>query len=99
MSIEQLQKAKIEWVYKWQEQIDYVNRQLRLEHKVESKFKEPNGALREYHEVFGHQLPPLPQEQVLSDYYTQSNEQHDRELAFIALIMIRTGGILYYFAC
>ena len=30
--------------------------------------------MREYHEVFGHELPPLPQEPVLSDYY--SDEQH-----------------------
>ena len=26
--------------------------------------------MREYHEVFGHELPPLPREPVLSDYYT-----------------------------
>ena len=27
--------------------------------------------MREYHEVFGHELPPLPQEPVLSDFYTR----------------------------
>ena len=53
--------------------------------------------MREYHEVFGHELPPLPREPVLSDYYTPSNEQHYRELGFIALSMIGTGGVLYYF--
>ena len=53
--------------------------------------------MREYHEVFGHELSPLPQEPVLSDYYTPSDEQHDRELAFIALSMIEIGGVLYYF--
>ena len=26
--------------------------------------------MREYHEVFGHELPPLPREPVLSDFYT-----------------------------
>ena len=50
-----------------------------------------------YHDVFGHELPPLPREPVLSDYYTPNNEQHDRELAFIALSMIGIGGVLYYF--
>ena len=30
--------------------------------------------MRKYHEVFGHELPPLPQEPVLSDYYTPRNE-------------------------
>ena len=27
--------------------------------------------MREYHEVFGHELPPLPREPVLSDFYTR----------------------------
>ena len=55
--------------------------------------------MREYHEVFRYGLPPLPQKPVLSDFYTPSNEQHDRELAFITLSMIRIGGVLYYFEC
>ena len=49
--------------------------------------------MREYHEVFGHELPPLPQEPVLSDFYTPSNEQHYRELGFIALSMIGIGRV------
>ena len=59
--------------------------------------------MREYHEVFGHELsgalpplPPLPREPVLSDFYTLTNEQHYRELGFIALSMIGIGGVLYY---
>ena len=32
----------------------------RLERKAEVKFTELNDAMREYHEVFGHELPPLP---------------------------------------
>ena len=42
--IEQLQKAQIEWVHKQQEQIDFINRQLRLERAAEFKFKELNDA-------------------------------------------------------
>ena len=38
--------------------------------------------MREYHEVFGHELPPLPREPVLSDFYTPSDEQHYRDLCF-----------------
>ena len=53
-------------------------------------------AMREYHELFGHELPPLPQEPVLSDFYTLTDEQHYRELGFIALSMIGIGGVLYY---
>ena len=66
---------------------------------METKFTELNDAMREYHEVFGHELPLLPQEPVLSNYYTLSNEQHDRELAFITLSMVGIGGVLYYFEC
>ena len=52
--------------------------------------------MREYHEVFGHELPPLPREPVLGNFYTPSDEQHYRELVFIALSMIGIGGVLYY---
>ena len=75
-AIEQLQKAQIEWAHKRQQRIDFINNQLRLERKAEVKFTELNDAMREYHGVFGHKLPPLPREPVLSDYYTPSNEEH-----------------------
>ena len=96
-AIEALKKAQIEWAHKRQERIDFINKQLRLERKAETKFTELNDALREYHEVFGQELPPLPREPVLSDYYTLTDEQHYRELGFIALNMIGIGGVLYYF--
>ena len=54
-AIEALQKA-----HKHQQKIDFINNQLRLERKAETKFTELNKAMREYHEVFGHELPPLP---------------------------------------
>ena len=82
---------------KRQERIDFINKQLRLERKAETKFTGLNDAMRAYHEVFGHELPPLPREPVLSDFYTPSNEQHDTELAFVALSMIGIRGVLYYF--
>ena len=43
--------------------------------------------------VFGHELPLLPREPVLIDFYTPNDEQHYRELGS----MIGTGGVLYYF--
>ena len=52
--------------------------------------------MREYHEVFGHELLPLPREPVLSDFYTPSNEQRYRELGFIVLSMTGIGRVLYY---
>ena len=105
IATEKLQAAQIEWAHKRQQQIDFINNQLRLERASETKFTELNNAMREYHEVFGHELchvgslwdlPPLPQEPVLSDFYTTTDEQHYRELGFIALSMIGIGGVLYY---
>ena len=90
-AIEKLQAAR-----KQQQRIDFINNQLRLERKAETKFTELNEAMREYHEVFGHELPPLPREPVLSEFYTPTDEQHYRELGFIALSMIGIGGVLYY---
>ena len=98
-SIEKLQKAQIEWAHKRQQRIDFINNQLRLERKAETKFTELNDAMREYHEVFGHEFrgAPLPQESVLSDFYTPTDEQHYQELGFIALSMTGIRGVLYYF--
>ena len=95
-AIEALQKAQIEWTHNRQQRIDIINNQLRLEHAAETKFTELNDAMREYHEVFGQELPPLPREPVLSYFYTPTDEQHYRELGFIALSMIGIGGVLYY---
>ena len=67
-----------------------------MERKAETKFTELNDAMREYHEVFGHELTPLPREPVLSDYYTPTDEQHCRELGFKALSMIGIRGVQYY---
>ena len=85
-AIEKLQKAQIEWTHKRQQRTDFIK----------LKSTELNDAMREYHEVFGHELPPLPREPVLSDFYTPSDEQHYRELRFIALSMTGIGGVLYY---
>ena len=95
-TIKKLQAAQIKWAHKWQQRIDFINNQLSLEQKAETKFKELNNGMREYHEVFGYELQPLPREPVLSDFYTLTDEQHYQELGFIVLSMIGIGGVLYY---
>ena len=95
-AIEKLQAAQLEWAHNQQQRIDFINNQLRLERKPEKKFTGLNDAMREYHEVFGRELPPMPREPVLSDSYTPTDEQHYRELGFIVLSMIGIGGVLYY---
>ena len=57
-TIEALQKAQIEWTHRHQQRIDFINIQLRLERKAETKF---------------------------------TDDQHYRELGFIAFSMIGIG--------
>ena len=95
-AIEALQKAQMEWSHKCQQRINFINNQLKLERKAETKFTELNEAMREYHELFGHELPQLPREPVLSNFYTPTDKQQYRELLFIALSMIGIEGVLYY---
>ena len=45
---------------------------------------------------FGHDLPALPREPVLSNFYTSTDDQHYQGLGFIALSMIGIGGVLFY---
>ena len=73
-AIEALQKAQIEWAHNRKQRIDFIDNQLRLERKAETKSTELNDAMREYHEVFCHELPPLPREPVLSNFYTPTDE-------------------------
>ena len=70
-AIEASQAAQIKWAHKRQQRINFINNQLRLERAAETKFTELNDAVREYHEAFGQELPPLPREPVLSDFYTR----------------------------
>ena len=44
--IEKLQKAQIEWAHARQQQINFINKQLRLERKAEVKFTELNDLMR-----------------------------------------------------
>ena len=96
LAIAKLQKAQIEWQQKRQQRIDFINKQLMLEKKTEVKFTELNDARREYYSVFGKHIEPLPREPILSDFYTPSDGQHERELAFITLSMLGIGLVLHY---
>ena len=48
-AIEALQKAQIERTHKWQQRIDFINNQFRLERRAETTFTELNDTMKEYH--------------------------------------------------
>ena len=103
LAVEKLNSALAKWQKQRQERIDYINKRIIEEKKSEAKFTELNDAMREYHELFGKKsLPsrfssPLPPKPVLSDYYKPSENQHYREIAFIALSMTMIGVSIWYF--
>ena len=55
------------------------------EHKAKKRFTDVNSAMQQYFLVTGRQLQPLPPKPILSDFYTPSEDHHNRELALITL--------------
>ena len=76
--------------------MDYINNQIMKEHKAEKRFVDLNSAMQQYFIVTGRQLEPLPPKPVLSDFYVRSEDHHNRELAFITLLMVGIGAFLWY---
>ena len=66
------------------------------EHKAGKRFADLNSAMQQYFVVTGRQLKPLPPKPVLSDFYVQSEDHQNRELAFITLSMVGIGAFLWY---
>ena len=53
--------------------------------------------MKQYCYITGKQLDPLPPEPKLSDCYTPSPNQQDREIVFIVLGMAASGFVAYKF--
>ena len=51
VATEKLHTAQTEWAHKHQQRMDFINNQLRLERKAETKFTELNDAMREYSRI------------------------------------------------
>ena len=76
--------------------IGFINNQIIKERKAEKRFTDLNSAMQEYFILTGRQLEPLTPKPVLSDFYVQSEDYQNRELAFITLSMIGIGAFLWY---
>ena len=101
-AVEQLQAAQVEWSRKRTEHLDWINEELRRQNHAVQTFRSVDAAIREYSQVFGeakgkmlNSLGPEPQ---LSDFYMPSDEQKDREIAFVILGMAATGFVAYKLA-
>lgn len=94
-AIEQLQAAQSEWSKQRTERLDWINAELRRQNHAISTFRNVDNAVREYAQATGHVLDPLGPEPQLSDFYTPSPAQKNRELVFIAIGMAATGLAAY----
>ena len=86
----------MEWDRKRQERLDYINNQIMKQRKAEKRFADLNSAMQQYFIVTGRRLETLPPKPVLSDFYVPSEDDHNRELAFITISMVRIGAFLWY---
>ena len=94
---EQLQEARTEWNEKRIQRLDFLNERLKKEHHAEQTFDSVDQAMKEYYYVTGGdtKLSPLPPEPVLSDFYTPSEDQKNREILFVIGGMALTGFIAW----
>ena len=93
---EQLQAAQGEWSRKRTARIDFINEDLRRQGLSVQAFQDADQAMREYHRVTGGQLDSLGDKPRLSDFYTPSDDQRDREIAFVVVGMVAVTGLVAY---
>ena len=93
---EQLQAAQAEWSRKRTARIDFINEDLRRQGLSVQAFQDADQAMREYHRVTGGQLDSLGDKPRLSDFYTPSDDQRDREIAFVVVGMVAVTGLVAY---
>ena len=85
-AVEQLQAAHEKWTRRRAERLDWVNEELRRRGHAVKTFQDVDAAIKEYSEVTGLQEPvPLGLEPQLTDFYTPSAAQKDREIVIVVL--------------
>ena len=92
---EQLEAATTAWNEKRTERLDFINEQMKKEHHALSEFDDADTAMKQYYYITGKQLPALPPKPQLSDFYTPSSDQQNREIAFVVLGMTVSGYIAW----
>ena len=97
-AMEQLQTAQVVWSQKRTERLDWISDELSRQNHAVQTFYDVEAAMREYARLTGETLDPLEPEPQLSDFYTPSSAQKDREISFVIGGMVVTGLVTYYIA-
>ena len=91
-AMEQMRAAHDAWSKRRTEELD------RQKHAVQT-FQDVSAAMSDYDSLLnGEILGPLEPEPHLSDFYTPSSAQKDREISFVIGGMVITGLVTYYIA-
>ena len=93
-AVEQLQAAHEEWTRKRTKHLDWINEELRRQTHAVKTFHDVDEAIREYANVTGKKIV-LDPEPTLADFYEPSEDQKDREIAFVILGMGAVGFVTY----
>ena len=91
-AMEELTRARDKWNKDREKRLDFLNERLRKEKHATYTFRQVDDAMRLYADMFPNDSNLLP-EPNLSDFYTPSEDQKDKEIAFVTLGM--TGLFLY----
>ena len=97
-AVEQLQAAQASWSRKRTERLDVLNEELRRQGNAVKTFRDVDAAMQQYAQVIGHNLDPMGPEPQLANFYSPSDGQKDRKIAFVVLGMAVTGLVAYHLA-
>lgn len=93
LAVEQLNRAHEEWVKRRTQRQDWQNTQYLKAKQALSDYEDGDVSAKRAYEATA--PPPAGREPVLSDFYTPSEDQKDRELGFVAVAMTLTGIVIY----
>ena len=99
LALEKLQQDRDSWSQSRLQRIDYINQQLKRQGHAEKTFEDVDDAMRQYYNLTGALLDPLPPEPHLYDYLDEEQTESIKngELALVGVGMVATGVLVYNF--
>ncbi len=99
-AVEHLQKAQAQWAEQRTERLDFINNEIRKQNHAAKTFDDVDDAMREYNAFTApatgaQRLQSMGEEPKLSDFYTPSGDQKNREIIFVVVGMAATGFVAY----
>ena len=95
-AMEKLEAAQAEWSKERIKRLDFINEQEKKEHHAAQAFDNVDQAMKEYY--YATNKKDLKDEPVLGDFYTPSEDQKNREIAFVVVGIALTGFIAWKFS-